>query len=160
MSVPTVAQQRTRIEALCALLPTVTPLVFVRVVTGSNCGIADGTFPAVEVRARGARRERISTGTLLKVTRDWELWLFVSEVCDPTDVDEQRTAIEACDPYLESVPDFFEARTRLEDEDDNGIAYGTTVMQDTGAVLTPYGVRVYSMVRYIFSTILVKSVSI
>lgn len=149
MAVATVDQVKTRIELLAdACVATL--------LTGSEAPFVVPTLAAILARPRAATNERHG-GTGRLVTRTWELFLFVQEVPNPPDDDDQITAMEACHPFLETVPDYFAVRPQLQDASlALPLVYGTSLMNDSGPVESNYKGKSYSAVRFTFDVVTMR----
>lgn len=152
MAVATIAQQKTRVETLCALVPGIET-----VLTGAETIIPLDSLPAIEVRIGGARRESMSMYERL-VTRDFELWLFFMELPKPESDNLINIALEALYPISESLPDFFMMRPRLENGD-AGIVYGIGEMSDNGPAPSPYKGKYYAVNRYILPVLTIHNIN-
>ena len=149
MAVATVDNVKTRLELLADAAVTT-------LLTGTEYAIAKSTLPAVEARPRAATNERHG-GTGRLVTREWELWLFVRELTNPEDPADVLPALEACHAHLETVPDYFAARPRLQKADmSDPIVYGTTFLDDSGPVTSPYKGKEYACVRFTFQVMTMR----
>lgn len=150
MATATVADTKTRIETLADAAITT-------LLTGSEERIARSTLPAIEARpGADSAQSNGAMGTL--VTREWELWLFVSEIVRPDSYDDVTRALEACYPYLDSVPDYFKDRPQLQDANKaDPLVFGTTRLTSSGAVTTPYkDSKTYSAVRFSFNVTVMR----
>jgi hypothetical protein len=137
----TEAEVKARIEVLADAAVTT-------LLSGTEQRIARSTLPAIEVRVRGATRTH-TTPQQERVRREYELWLFVAEVVKSDDPADVNAALEACYPYLNSIPDYFYQRPRLEDANGvNALVDDTEPMTDSGAATTPYKNSEYAAVRF------------
>lgn len=143
MAVATTDQIKARIEALADAVVTT-------LLTGNETVIAREMLPAVEVRPGPATNERHGPMSRME-TRTWQLWLFVAEIINPEQYTDLLPATEACHPFLDSLPDYFMDRPRLEDANRaNPLVYGTSLMDDSGPVRTPFKTKTYTAVRFTF----------
>lgn len=152
MTPPTTAAIRTRLEALCALVPGIQ-----KVLTSGNKDLPDAACPALEVLI-GTRVTRRSVDQMSAlVTYDWEIWLYVGRVEKADNWQVADAAIDATDPWIDAVPDFFKARPRLE-LNDSGLV-STTAEMSIGRGIFPYrgNGKDYSGGRFILPVTILRS---
>lgn len=121
----------------------------VGVLTGEEERLAASAVPAALVRARRASHAR-SGRDRRRVTRNFDVFVFVSEVKNATSEDDKQAALDAAEPYTDTVADLFYARPRLETS--AGVALDGVIstgdMTDSGPTLTPYKSKTYAAIRF------------
>lgn len=146
MATATTDQIKTRIETLADAVVTT-------LLSGSEAPFVVTTLPAVLARPGAATNQKNGAFGRL-VTREWSLWLFVREIPNPPDDDDEIVALEACHPYLETVTDYFMLRPQLQDANGaNPLVYGTSLMDDSGPGVTNYKGKSYGAIRFTFNVI-------
>jgi hypothetical protein len=148
----TVTQVLTRLRELLAAIPGLTT-----VLDGSETSINAASLPAVLVTAGAARRRRLSGGTV-EITREFEIFLFVSEINQSDKPDVVAAAIADASDWLDTVPDLFLQHRRLHSAD-AGIVFDTNDLPDSGPVLTPYLGKSYAAIRYPLPVITIHHIS-
>jgi len=150
MTPPTNDAIKTRIETLADAAITT-------LLTGAEYAIARSTLSAIEARPIAATREQYAARELT-VARGWQLWLFVAEVIHAEDSADTLAALEACHPYLDTVPDYFFARRALEDAAlANPLVYDTSPMSDSGPAINPYKGKTYACVRFTLTVYVIRT---
>lgn len=134
-----VADTKARIEAILSDIP------------GINLIMSESTrlitaLPAAEVVVRGATRQTIDSDRA-RVTRQFEIYLYVSLIGQPDNDAVFVDALEDCYPWIDTIADYFMARPRLE-RNDSGIVFGMNDISDSGALPAPYRDKIYAAVRW------------
>lgn len=145
MSVESVTAVRERIEAICKLIPSGAGYLNV-IDAACDC---DDTFavPAVEVRVGAGTRQKDAPRATSFSSRVYELWFYGAEVADTGSVEQLRTAFTACETWLDTIPDFFKSRPRLE-LNDVSLVYRTDAMDDSGIGLVAFCERQFAGIRF------------
>jgi hypothetical protein len=148
MAVATDAELKARVEALVDAITSVTLL------TGAEAAISRDTLPAAKVKVVGGTREPYGAFKVM-VTRTFQVHLFVKEIVQADNLADENVIVEACYPWMETVPDYFRARPSLE-LNDTGLAFITQPMSDSGPTTLTYAQTSYAGVIYSLPVVVIR----
>lgn len=149
MAVATRAQIKTRIETL---LDDITGLT---VLTGRENAIAASTLPACEVR-RGIETSVRHSAQHRRITMEYEIYVWVREIVKPESNAELDYVSDAVDAWIDTLPDFFYARQRLE-RNDAGLVFGMGDITAVHPVLSePRNTKTYGGMRVVLPLVVIR----
>ena len=125
----TVAQIRERLHVLCAAIPGIEEAILAY--DDPAYPLGQHRLPLILVFRPGrATHTRDSYGSTL-TTRRWLIWAIIAELGDSPTPEQKQAAEELCDPFLDSIPQFFHRYPELQLEGtDEGIALSVSINDD------------------------------
>jgi hypothetical protein len=132
-----------RLKALAVQIPGVNSVDPV-----PNCKIDPATLPSLIVLPRNAPTREDMSADEMETTRNYLLVLVVEELCDE-DAASDYPPLEACWPFLDSVPLFLAQHRQLQDDDDGlDDVFTIGLPTDDGPQKFSWGGSIYAAIAF------------